>query len=286
MAERPACARPPPCSSATEAYLDGQDALGAWLDECSEHRPERVDRRGPSSTTAGRRGPRRPASSSCPAPGSSTLSKPAASPRQDSTQQPNARFSGYHAETSGLFRCALEQVSTFRTGSNSLFHLRRTRARHARVTSLTGKGVRTCSEALGRPTWRQADGARDLRRGQAHSPAWDVRSWRPISRNKVLEQVRSILVTYQEYGAMTVRQIFYRLVATCEFPKTEQAYGRLAELLVNARRAREIPMAAVRDDGRTLTSPGATPPSATCAAVWPASSTPRRCARTPASRSA
>jgi len=48
---------------------------------------------------------------------------------------------------------------------------------------------------------------------------------------------------------LTVRQVFYRLVATYGFEKTERAYGRLCEHLVRARRAKLIPFGVIRDDG-------------------------------------
>jgi hypothetical protein len=48
---------------------------------------------------------------------------------------------------------------------------------------------------------------------------------------------------------LTVRQIFYRLVANYEYEKTPQAYEKLAEKLVLARRNRRIPFDAIRDDG-------------------------------------
>jgi hypothetical protein len=41
--------------------------------------------------------------------------------------------------------------------------------------------------------------------------------------------------------------MFYRLVARCLYEKTERAYKNLAELSNKARRARRIPMSAIRD---------------------------------------
>lgn len=61
--------------------------------------------------------------------------------------------------------------------------------------------------------------------------------------------VRQILQEYASYGPMTVRQIFYRLVAQWEYPKTERAYKRLAEYLVKARRSGHIGFGSIRDDG-------------------------------------
>jgi hypothetical protein len=63
--------------------------------------------------------------------------------------------------------------------------------------------------------------------------------WRPYGRNVgLLDQVRQVLDQYLEHLPLTLRQIFYRLVALYCCEKTELAYKRLAELLGNARRAR------------------------------------------------
>jgi len=65
----------------------------------------------------------------------------------------------------------------------------------------------------------------------------------------LLDQVLQVLATYSNLLPLTGRQIFYRLVATTGYDKTEPAYKRLLELLNRARRARIIEMAAIRDDG-------------------------------------
>jgi hypothetical protein len=65
----------------------------------------------------------------------------------------------------------------------------------------------------------------------------------------LLDQVAAVLEEYEEQLPLTVRQIFYRLVGAYGFEKTEQAYGRLCQHLVRARRARLIPFEAIRDDG-------------------------------------
>lgn len=62
----------------------------------------------------------------------------------------------------------------------------------------------------------------------------------------VLGQVQEVLAGEDE--ALTARQIFYRLVANYAYDKTEQAYGRLCENLVKARRAQMIPFHAIRDE--------------------------------------
>ena len=76
--------------------------------------------------------------------------------------------------------------------------------------------------------------------------------WRPQAKTRVLlEQVQEVLGTYRNQLPLTGRQIFYRLVATTGYEKTDAAYKRLLELLNRARRARIIEMAAIRDDGAT-----------------------------------
>jgi hypothetical protein len=74
--------------------------------------------------------------------------------------------------------------------------------------------------------------------------------WRPQAKTRVLlDQVLQVLATYSNLLPLTGRQIFYSLVATTGYDKTEPAYKRLLELLNRARRARIIEMAAIRDDG-------------------------------------
>jgi len=74
--------------------------------------------------------------------------------------------------------------------------------------------------------------------------------WRPQARSRVLlEQVQAILARYAEQLPLTIRQMFYLLVAGYDYDKTENAYERLGELLNRARRARQIPFEVIRDDG-------------------------------------
>jgi hypothetical protein len=74
--------------------------------------------------------------------------------------------------------------------------------------------------------------------------------WRPQRKTRVLlGQVTEIITAYERFLPLTVRQIFYRLVARYGYAKTENAYNRLSEHLVRARRARLIPFEVIRDDG-------------------------------------
>jgi hypothetical protein len=80
--------------------------------------------------------------------------------------------------------------------------------------------------------------------------------WTPRGiTQELLDQVRAVLGEYEDYLPLTIRQIFYRLVGAHEYEKTEKAYERLCEMLNRARRARVIPMAAIRDDGGTVLAP-------------------------------
>jgi hypothetical protein len=75
-------------------------------------------------------------------------------------------------------------------------------------------------------------------------------SWRPYGRNEqLLAQITDVLSQYAEHLPLTLRQLFYRLVARFDYEKTERAYKRLGELLANARRGEVIDMDAIRDDG-------------------------------------
>jgi hypothetical protein len=65
---------------------------------------------------------------------------------------------------------------------------------------------------------------------------------------QIIEQVREIQAEYSQYGAMTLRQIFYRLVGQYDYEKTDRAYKRLGDYLVKARRAQLIGWSTIRDD--------------------------------------
>jgi hypothetical protein len=81
-------------------------------------------------------------------------------------------------------------------------------------------------------------------------PRGFITDWNPRSKKReLLAQVQAVIEEYRDYHPLTIRQIFYRLVANYDFPKTTQAYkGRLCELMTEARRARVIPMEVIRDD--------------------------------------
>jgi len=65
----------------------------------------------------------------------------------------------------------------------------------------------------------------------------------------VVNNAKAVLREYRAYLPMTIRQVFYRLVAEYAFDKTEKSYKRLCEYMGKARRAQLIPMHHIRDDG-------------------------------------
>jgi hypothetical protein len=78
-------------------------------------------------------------------------------------------------------------------------------------------------------------------------------SWSPQKKTlDLVQQVRVVLAEYAAYLPLTIRQIFYRLVGAHDYPKTEQAYERLGEMLNRARRGRFIDFKNIRDDDADL----------------------------------
>jgi hypothetical protein len=77
--------------------------------------------------------------------------------------------------------------------------------------------------------------------------------WKPQRKTVALiDQVHRVLAEYAAYLPLTLRQIFYRLVGAHDYPKNEQAYGRLGEALNRARRAGLIEFDAIRDDDANI----------------------------------
>src|SRR6266487_1486294 len=99
----------------------------------------------------------------------------------------------------------------------------------------------------------------DVLLGGAQRVRTRVRGFAPWSPKAdtlaLLDQVRGVLDEYEDYLPLTIRQIFYRLVGAHEYEKTERAYQRLIEHLNRARRARMIPMSAIRDDTGVILAP-------------------------------
>jgi hypothetical protein len=75
-------------------------------------------------------------------------------------------------------------------------------------------------------------------------------AWNPTDASRELvDAVNGVLDDYQAQLPLTLRQVFYRLVAAAGYGKTEQAYERLGETVNRARRAGLIAFDAIRDDG-------------------------------------
>jgi len=83
-------------------------------------------------------------------------------------------------------------------------------------------------------------------------------AWRPEPKSlELLDDVRAVLSTFRAYLPVTIRQVFYRLVATVGYPKHEKAYERLCNTLARARRAGLLSWDDIRDDGFTKREPTA-----------------------------
>jgi hypothetical protein len=75
-------------------------------------------------------------------------------------------------------------------------------------------------------------------------------AWNPRAATlATIDAVKSVLDEYRDHLPLSLRQVFYRLVAMHGYPKTEKDYSRLGEYLNRARRARLIAFDAIRDDG-------------------------------------
>ena len=93
------------------------------------------------------------------------------------------------------------------------------------------------------------DYVRELKK-ETHKRPKGYAPWRPQKKtSRLIMQVKEVLEEYRDYLPLTARQIFYRLVGTKDYPKTEAAYKKLCEHLVRARRAKMIPFDHIRDDG-------------------------------------
>ena len=81
-------------------------------------------------------------------------------------------------------------------------------------------------------------------------PRGFINDWNPgAEKLERVGQVKDVLEEYDDHLPLTVRQIFYRLVGSVGYPKTENAYHVLTTTLSEARRAGAIPFDAIRDDG-------------------------------------
>lgn len=73
--------------------------------------------------------------------------------------------------------------------------------------------------------------------------------WKPQKKTRILlGQVNEIFEAFVDQLPLTLRQVFYILVANYLYEKTERAYGRLGDHLSMARRAGRIPFEYLRDD--------------------------------------
>lgn len=88
------------------------------------------------------------------------------------------------------------------------------------------------------------------------SRARGLASWKPKAKTEaLLDMVDEVLIEYVDYLPLTLRQLFYRLVAAHGYDKTEAAYERLGNVMNRARRSCRVPFEAIRDDGLTVRRP-------------------------------
>lgn len=74
-------------------------------------------------------------------------------------------------------------------------------------------------------------------------------NWNPVTKSKVLlEAFLAVLDEYQAQQPLTLRQVFYRLVAIGKIDKTENAYDRILRIGNMGRRSGLISWDAIRDD--------------------------------------
>src|SRR5215207_7788326 len=85
---------------------------------------------------------------------------------------------------------------------------------------------------------------------ETRNPLGYLSGWRPYRKAQImLGQVKCILDEYSAHLPLTCRQIYYRMIGEFRHPKGKQFERSLYDLLVNARRAQEIPFEHIRDDG-------------------------------------
>ncbi len=81
--------------------------------------------------------------------------------------------------------------------------------------------------------------------------------WSPRTKGlRLVGEVCEVLSDMRPYLPLTCRQIFYRMVAAYDYPKSESAYNNLLYYLGRARRAGMIDFHDIRDDGSSVIESG------------------------------
>ncbi|MCR9279976.1 MAG: hypothetical protein NXH85_18610 [Pseudomonadaceae bacterium] len=76
-----------------------------------------------------------------------------------------------------------------------------------------------------------------------------ITEWKPTAITLArIDDAKSVLAEYEAYKPLTVRQVFYRLVAQQKTDKSERAYKSLCDILTKARRSGRIAFEDLRDD--------------------------------------
>jgi hypothetical protein len=113
------------------------------------------------------------------------------------------------------------------------------RARAQKERNRTSLGTRTVSLAGQRGYFDAPDATRGY-----------LDDWKPLDATKIMPgRVKQIIEEYADQLPLTVRQIYYRMIAQWHYPKGKEFESSLYGMLDNARRAREIAFADIRDDG-------------------------------------
>ena len=73
-----------------------------------------------------------------------------------------------------------------------------------------------------------------------------------------LEQVQEVLTSLKEHWPLTLRQVYYQLVAAGTIENTRRAYGKLSRVLVKARLDSRVPWDAIEDRSRAVLEPSFT----------------------------
>lgn len=80
--------------------------------------------------------------------------------------------------------------------------------------------------------------------------------WKPQAETlRLLALVGNVLAELEPFWPLTLRQVFYRLVAEHGYPKSEAKATKLNEMIARARRAGRVPWQAIRDDGALFRAP-------------------------------
>jgi hypothetical protein len=74
--------------------------------------------------------------------------------------------------------------------------------------------------------------------------------WEPDAKvEAIVQDIEAVLLEYEEYLPLSIRQIFYRLVGNKGYPKDEGFYDKVKSYIKRGRHSGRIPWSSIRDDG-------------------------------------